>query len=427
MPTGIRCSFKKGEDMSAANRLALMLVVLATSLFVAPGIASAQPASYITQITSALESSPVYVDPNAAPSITPDQATQLEQQIRNTGRPIYLLLIDNQEGSHFPSPGSFMNQVYQGIGKPSVVGTSTDVGFYAQGFGSLTALSSEANRLSGQLAGQVQRPEDVFSAYTQWVDAVAGLPLPDVSGPTVPSEPPVATAAAPNSSPDSNWGYYALIFLAVLALIALGFFLVYKYNRKNRRNTSDVARKGRLTLKRDNLNDNLHAMYGGVQLHPDAEAAYGAAKRAVRSADASLDSGNLDDAQRHLAQANHHYQNARATIDGRHDPRPFQNASARNHGQRSSSASSVNTRVRQTPGAVRVQRPDDSAVAFTTWGQGTTPVDTSWQQPAPDIRDNRDDTPADSGGRNDGDSGGSSDSSGGSSSSGGSDTSSSSD
>ena len=92
-------------------RVAVLLVSLVAMLL--PASAAAHGGA-IDDAVETFETTPVYVDPNADPTISDARARSLADRIGSTGRPIYIAVLDEQDDA----PHDVVHELVEGLGKP---------------------------------------------------------------------------------------------------------------------------------------------------------------------------------------------------------------------------------------------------------------------------------------------------------------------
>ena len=96
--------------------------------------AQAAQQDYFTTVAANLKTNPGYVDLKASPSISAGEASTLTSKIKASGRPIFLVLMDNsQVGSN--TADQVLSKIAAGLNRPAVIGVSSNKGFAANGYG----------------------------------------------------------------------------------------------------------------------------------------------------------------------------------------------------------------------------------------------------------------------------------------------------
>jgi hypothetical protein len=267
---------------------------------------------YTKMVANSLRNNPVYVDRNASPTLTADQRDQLSAQIRATGKPIYLILVDNTETKKFSGASAFLKQVHNDLGSNGshVIGVSTSKSFSANGYNLPRAVADQAGPLTGTaMKNGGKNPYQVFS---YWVGAIAKIQVP--SGTT--------TRPSTNPAKSSTGGGTALkVFLIILGaavLILLVYLALRAWFRKKDDEKDEAAQAGRLERRADTIDNGLMALLpDDLQKHPDADAKQTSGLEAVRSARTALAAGDTADAEGYLKTAQRHLDGATAIIEGR--------------------------------------------------------------------------------------------------------------
>jgi hypothetical protein len=221
------------------TKLAITTVVIAlfTLGVASPAMAASGTTGYVNQVAQALGQNPVYVDPSAKPSISTVQAQQLDTTIKQSGKPIYLILIDNSETKQFSNgPSEFLADVHAELGAsaPAFIAVSTAKGFYANGFDMSSSAANAAGQDASSLVQQAGSNPDPFAVYSKWVTAMSKESLNAQPAPT-PQAPPF------------NWGLFWLIvgiILGVIVIIVVIAVLVARAARK-KEESEDAARAKR--------------------------------------------------------------------------------------------------------------------------------------------------------------------------------------
>lgn len=215
------------------------VAISAIAALVVVGAPSAFAESYYNQVASQLGSHHVYVDPAASPTVSASQASSLEQEIASTGKPIYLILVDNGPTSTVPAT-SLPGLIHNAVGKPGVYAVSSNVGFYAQGFNVPAAIASTADAIAGttmqQDAQQHGGKPVPYEVYTNYIRNLANVQV--VTGSTSKTTiTKTTTVKASKGSSDNALGI-TLLIIGILIVIGVIIWLVVLLTRRNRRNTS---------------------------------------------------------------------------------------------------------------------------------------------------------------------------------------------
>lgn len=160
-------------------RRAVLLVSVVSLL--SPAAASAHGGA-VDDAIDAFETTPVYVDPDASPTISSDRAEALADRIRFTGRPIYIAVLSEQDDDAH----DVAHELVDGVGKPG-----TYVAVVAGKFGvhSTEVDHERADRIAAR--AEARPPDELAATLDDVVADVESTPVPD------PDDPPwVAIALA---------------------------------------------------------------------------------------------------------------------------------------------------------------------------------------------------------------------------------------
>lgn len=306
------------------RRLAVAVASTATASILAlipAGVASAAgPENYYGQIASALHQQPVFVDPaGVSPhgAITKAQAQQLGDQIRATGKPIYIVVVNNAKARNVAATAKqFATGLHYALGDTSqVIGISTARGFYGYGFNVPVTIASRAHSLAPQAVNDFQR-YGAYTVYSKWVTAVSSLTSQSSSNSPSASSGVGNSTAAPADHGLPGWA----VFLIVLGgIVSIGGIVVFVWLRRRNKRDQDSENQTRARIQRglDELADELLTMNIDAELHPEANTEYTNAMLVRGSAQTALDQDDLDDAATKLATARKHYNDAQTLISGR--------------------------------------------------------------------------------------------------------------
>lgn len=303
--------------MSVIRRVALSFVgaVMAFACFT-PAIASAQTnPAYFAQVANGLHANPVFVDAAASPTITTAQAAQLDSKIKATGKPMYIVLADNNQAFSAATPDEFLAGIHNALGANSseVIAVSTSKGFYANGYNLPSAVAdgagAQARLVMSQATANGNKPVP-FDVYSNWVANVAKIKVASSGSSST------RTAPAASASHGLSGGAIFLIVLAGLLVIVL-IIVAFTVSAKRRRQRANAVQTSkRLNRSIDELNDALLSMSANVTLHPEAEADHTQAMEAVQRATTAVGDNDLVDAQKHLDTAKRHRARAQQLING---------------------------------------------------------------------------------------------------------------
>jgi hypothetical protein len=125
----------------------------------------------IGDAVEALTSTPVYVDPDATPTLTDAQAQRLADRIATSGRPVYIAVIDEQDDPAH----EVVHELVSGVGRDGtyVVVAGGDVGVHGTEFGHEVSerLQADAN---------AQPPNELAGTLNALVDDVQRRAAPAV-------------------------------------------------------------------------------------------------------------------------------------------------------------------------------------------------------------------------------------------------------
>lgn len=174
--------------MRSPRWFAFTLAVVVALLTLTPGFASADPSSkYMQRIADAFmadSTNHVYVDAHASPSISREEANRLNQQIGNTGLPIYVVLADNVQ---VHEPGDESNLV-RNISKemdaksgheiPVIIGVYTKDDFQAEAHHVAASLENNVNSLARHAYNDgTNAKTSAAERISQWIDLVDNLEI----------------------------------------------------------------------------------------------------------------------------------------------------------------------------------------------------------------------------------------------------------
>jgi flagellar biogenesis protein FliO len=308
--------------------LAGALSAAAVAALALPGAASAAPAvdtAYFNQVASTLktQSSHVYVDPKASPTITGAQLSILESQIVGTRKSIYVVMLDNDKALATGSSANLLNALHQSFvalgNNAQVIGASTNKGFYANGFNE-PAVANQAGPLAkSALASSGKNP---FNTYTTWVTSVAAVQVP-ASVPTITrarsgntgTSNRTSTAAPAPQKQGHGWAIFWII-LATLVLLGVVYWLALRLMRGKQL----TARKARIDRELSGVNTDLMDIDSAVQLHGVGKSSQSRAFNFVQKGQTALTDGDLESAEEYLEHAQSALQAAQAEIDRAENP-----------------------------------------------------------------------------------------------------------
>jgi hypothetical protein len=281
------------------RRLAAMLLG-AAALLAVPAVAAADPVMDMAacgtcypQDAAHLRVDPVLLDP-ALTSVTPGQAEQLANQIRHTGKPVFVLFLAGPKGG-VSKAGPYMDGVASALNltadESAVIAVATPKGFYATGY---HVSDSDQSAIRDAATKAAKSSASPYQAVSTWLPKV--LPL-DLTPPPAPE--PV------------HWGPVLAvigIILAAIVLVACGviWWLWMLSTRRRRDEEAAETRRQRddLEAQIDRLRDDLMALEG-------VPAAADAQRRGLLDLDTAITQmDDLDSAQRFYKSAKERYAEA---------------------------------------------------------------------------------------------------------------------
>jgi hypothetical protein len=217
-------------------------------LLAVTAISSAVPAQAGTTLQLAaqhLKSDPVWVDPSATPTITPNQAAQLRTMIRAGDRPIFIAILP---GSVQSEVGSVSNLA------PALVGATGLSGSYGVVAGTkFRGLATSGTRIpqAGNLATaafQEHSQEGVYAVLSSYVQKLEAATLQPLAAPNNSTG-----AVTSNNSSGSSVGTVILWILIGLGVLSVLGLLALRLNLRRSLQRAISERKRELQWQYDRL------------------------------------------------------------------------------------------------------------------------------------------------------------------------------
>jgi uncharacterized membrane protein YgcG len=295
--------------------LALALMMLGG--FGAPALAGA--AALTDQAASRLRDDPVFVHPDANPTISVGAADQLRAMIRDGNSAIFIAVLPEAARQEVDNFDNLPRAIGMAMGRDGTIGVIAGKGFRG---GSSVLPTGKGGELA-TLAFQANRTSDGVNLEGMLTDFVGRVQQYEggSSGPTAtPFDRPAGSQPSGSSEGTSIPVLPVLgIVLAVIVVVIGGFVIAGFVSRK--REFSDY--KQELLDRKSGLDGDVVNLADQVKINPGAERCFAAASDAYNSASADLGQAkNMEDLQKVealLAKAEAQMADAKAYLDGR-DP-----------------------------------------------------------------------------------------------------------
>jgi hypothetical protein len=205
--------------------LSLLAILMAPQAAAAESTTPAPDFGYAQEVADGLRTDHVFVDPTVTPTIDPQEAERLTSQIAETGKPIYVAVLDENR-ARLLEGDSWYDSMRGALG----LDLSIMVLYTQNGYGVHTYSLPQVGHdimdagLRDRLDASLTRDGDTIDLYTptsEWIDIVNRIEIIDLP----------ATAPAPTGQSAMPWRTLA-VALAICALIGLAAFL---YARRTRR------------------------------------------------------------------------------------------------------------------------------------------------------------------------------------------------
>ena len=293
------------------RRLSAALVVAIVAVALGPSAATAGP--LLDRAAEALRRDPVFVDPAAERTISPEEADRIRERIRRGGQPIFVAVLPEAAAAE---AGGDPGRLAVALGEATRLR-----GTYAVLTGRRFRAASNAlpQGMAGSLAtGAFQQrsgegPAAVLLEFVERVDDTGGAV----------SEGRRPEVAADGSERNGADGPGLLLPLVLVGAAGGGGFLLWR-RRKQAREVADARDALRPELQV--LADDVLALEPQVSLHPEAQGDYEAAVSRYRAAEAALGDvrtiAHAERVRRVLSEGSYAMARARARIDGRDPPAP---------------------------------------------------------------------------------------------------------
>ncbi|MDP9071122.1 MAG: hypothetical protein M3N68_07525, partial [Actinomycetota bacterium] len=298
--------------------------LLVVSLLIAQLVVLERPAqaqSALERATTELRRDPVYVDPAAERSISPDAADRLRQRIRQSGTPVFVAVLP---GAAVTDAGGDPARLPAALGEAvGLQGTYAVVAGNSFRAGSTVLPRGRASSLA-TASFQARSGDGTDAVLGEFVDRVAQADRGgSEAGPVSRSE------RAREDGGGGGGGGGGLALLALLG-VAGGGFLFWQRGRRQREDQEarqDLeADRQMLQAELSVLADDVMALEHQVTLHPDARPDYDAGVNRFRAAEAALqyadDEVDLVRVERVIAEGRYAMNRARARVEGREPPPP---------------------------------------------------------------------------------------------------------
>jgi len=296
--------------------VAALLVLAATVLGTLALAGTANAASYYDTVVAQLKATKgyVYSDVSARPTLPPGDVANLNQRIKATGKPIFIIFADDAQVANVTPtalPGLFNDSLNRAGVKSAVVAVSARGGFVAQGFNVPAPIAAQAGSLAAQVATGAGSPG---ARLVNFVDALNGVKTQTPSQPggyAAPPNgyrPPINPSVPASSGSGNGWLILLWVLVAIVAVAALAFGGRWLYMRNKRKNEIKTAV--------DQLDKDLLNMTSQMSVDSPAYTAYSDALSNKQSAEESLAAGNYDSAEAYCETGRASYRQARRLLNG---------------------------------------------------------------------------------------------------------------
>ena len=296
------------------TKLLAAALAMVAGLMAAPAAAQTTATSTLAEAAVELRRDPVFVHPDADPSISDSAADDLRDAIAESGEPIFIAVlpadaVDEVGGDANGLPRAMFEQVGLSGTYGVVAGRSFRAGSNERSDADNAATAAVNANRNGGLEAILS---DFVSRMTSGEPAAGG----NGSG---------GVGTIGRDSGDDTSGASGLACLGVLGLGGIAAFVVTR-RRKRQREAEVVARREGMRPYLQMLGDDVMQLEHEVTLKPDARDEYDAAVNRFRAGSAALDAvrtdADLDRVERVIAEGNYAMARCRAVIEGREPPAP---------------------------------------------------------------------------------------------------------
>ena len=301
----------------AVRRSLLAAVIAIVALVAVGGMAAGAPSVVTDDVAQALQSDPVYVDPDAERALSAEEVDEVRAAIRSANTPIYIAVLPAAAADAAGGdPAEVASQLAAAVGRAGTYAVVVGDRFRA---GSSELPAGEAAELARQaLDAQGDDTSGVLVDFVQRVgDAAAGE-----SG---------GGSGSGDGGGGGGGGGFPWLGVLLAGGAAVGGYSIWRGSQRRKAEAAERARaeeadRQMLRAEIQVLADDVVRHETEVQLHPEAQADYDAAVNRYRAAEAALDYADepvdLVRVERVVAEARYSMDRARAIIDGREPPAP---------------------------------------------------------------------------------------------------------
>ena len=311
------CPGVRAGTVRAVRRSLLAAGLAIVVLAAVGGMAAGAPAVVIDDVAQALQSDPVYVDPDAERALSAEEVDEVRAAIRSANTPIYIAVLPAAAADAAGGdPAEVASQLAAAVGRAGTYAVVVGDRFRA---GSSELPAGQAAELARQaLDAQGDDTSGVLVDFVQRVgDAAAGE-----SG---------GGSGSGDGGGGGGGGGFPWLGVLLAGGAAVGGYSIWRGSQRRKAEAAERARaeeadRQMLRAEIQVLADDVVRHETEVQLHPEAQADYDAAVNRYRAAEAALDYADepvdLVRVERVVAEARYSMDRARAIIDGREPPAP---------------------------------------------------------------------------------------------------------
>lgn len=294
--------------------LAALMLTLAVGLATAPAGAQTQTTTAVDEAAAALPRDPVFVHPDADPSISEAAAADLRAAITASRQPIFIAILPPDAAQQV---GGSVNDLPRAVGEAT--GLSGTYGVVSgRSFRAASNERGDADTIA-TLAVRQNADRGLAAILGAFVNELASGTGGSAGG----SGGGGGTIGRDRQTEEGSGA--GVVLLGLLGLGGVAAWIVSR-RRRRAREAAIVSRREGLRPYLQMLGDDVMQLEAEVTLKPDARDEYDAAVSRFRAGSAGLDQvrtdADLDRVERVIAEGNYAMARARAVMDGRQPPAP---------------------------------------------------------------------------------------------------------
>jgi hypothetical protein len=281
----------------------LVVAMILCGLFApaSTAVAASDYDAYISHVADTMQAKDhhVFRDGSATQLLSNDEASSLDSKIKDSGKPIYLAVLNDSAAHQADSPKQLLTDLHNAIGlKRAIMAVGTTSGFYVDGYNVPPNVVAAAKDSATRYVRQGARGDELF---TGWVDDTVNIKASD------------GTSSDKRAWGDSGGhGWLLWVALIVFVLVLLLVFVLWGRRRSEQRHEEEDEQQyhDRLQRRLELIDQELMELELSAKLDAAVKTSCDLSRSSLDGASKALDAGDLDDAEMFIDRAQEHLDRA---------------------------------------------------------------------------------------------------------------------